>query len=248
MQLECLSHAPDLPSLLRCLEQVSPLLDAMPDVVFFVKDLDARYVLVNQTLAQRCGFRDKAPLLGRTAEDVFPRRFGHLYTEQDRQVLEAGDQLSDQLELHLYPGRKPGWCLTHKLPLRDPAQRVIGMAGISYDLQAPQSSHPAFQRLAAVDAYIREHFAEPISLDDLTAIAGLSASQLGRLCKRIFQLSPRQMIHKARLGAATQLLAGELPITEIAYRCGYADHSAFSRQFKALTGLSPSQYRERCHA
>ena len=80
--------------------------------------------------------------------------------------------------------------------------------------------------------------------DDLTQIAGLSVAQLERHCKRIFQLTPRQMIHKARLGAASQLLAGELPITEIALQCGYTDHSAFSRQFKALTGLSPTAYRE----
>jgi AraC-like DNA-binding protein len=53
------------------------------------------------------------------------------------------------------------------------------------------------------------------------------------------------MIHKARLEEASRLLLDhDLPITEIALRCGYTDHSAFSRQFRALTSLSPSQYRE----
>ena len=55
----------------------------------------------------------------------------------------------------------------------------------------------------------------------------------------------RQMINKARLDEGSRLLLHtELPITEIALRCGYTDHSAFSRQFRALTGLSPSQYRD----
>ncbi|MDT4840064.1 HTH-type transcriptional activator RhaS [compost metagenome] len=120
------------------------------------------------------------------------------------------------------------------------------MTGISYDLQVPESDHPAYQKIAAVDAHIREHYANPIKLDELTRIAGLSIAQLERHCKRIFQLTPRQMIHKARLGAASRLLAGRMPLDEVARSCGYTDHSAFSRQFKALTGLSPSQYRESC--
>lgn len=234
----------DLPALLASLSAVAPLLDAMPGVVFFIKDPQARYALVNQTLASRCGVRHTSELLGRTAEDVFPSRFGPLYTAQDLQVLATGDGLADQLELHLYPGRQPGWCLTHKLALRDTTGQIIGMAGISCDLPAAQAAHPAYQKLAAMDEHIRRHYAQPISLAELTAITGLSVAQLERHCKRIFQLTPRQMIHKARLGAASQLLLDELPITEIALRCGYTDHSAFSRQFKALTGLSPSQYRD----
>lgn len=224
--------------------QVEALLDAMPGVVFFVKDERARYVLVNRTLARRCGVKEKTELLGRSADEVFPSSLGPLYAEQDRRVLRGGATLENQLELHLYPGRQPGWCLTHKQALRDADGAIIGMAGISHDLPAAQSAHPAYGRLAAVDAHIREHYDQPLSLADLTAIAGLSVAQLERHCKRIFQLTPRQMIHKARLGAASQLLAGDAPITEIALRCGYTDHSAFSRQFKALTGLSPSQYRE----
>ncbi|KPA87904.1 transcriptional regulator, AraC family [Pseudomonas asplenii] len=235
----------DLPTLLNSLHSIAPLLDTLADVVFFIKDNQARYAFANQTLARRCGFKHTEALLGLTADRVFPERFGASYTEQDRRVLGSGRELADQLELHLYYGNQPIWCLTHKVPLRDPQGQIVGLAGISRDLQLPQSNHPSFPKVAAVDAYIREHFSQPISLAELTGIAGLSVAQLERQCKRIFQLTPRQMIHKARLEEASQLLLqADLPITEIALRCGYTDHSAFSRQFRALTGLSPSHYRE----
>ena len=66
---------------------LEPVFDAMPDVVFFVKDAEARYALVNRTLASRCGYKDKTALLGKTAEDVFPRRFGRIYTAQDLSLI-----------------------------------------------------------------------------------------------------------------------------------------------------------------
>ena len=235
----------DLPTLLSNLQPIAPLLDTLSDVVFFIKDRDARYAFVNQTLARRCGFKHSEQLLGLTADSVFPENFGPLYTEQDRRVLSSGRMLADQLELHLYFGNQPIWCLTHKLALRDEQGHIVGLAGISRDLPTPQSTHPAYLKLAAVDAHIRSHFARPISLSELTTIGGYSVAQLERHCKRVFQLTPRQMIHKARLEEGSRLLLStDLPITEIALRCGYTDHSAFSRQFRALTSLSPSQYRD----
>lgn len=235
----------DLPTLLSSLEPIAALLDTLSDVVFFIKDSQARYAFVNQTLARRCGFKHTAQLLGRTADMVFPERYGPLYTEQDRRVLSSGRELADQLELHLYYANQPIWCLTHKLALRDEKGHIVGLAGISRDLQLPQSNHPAFQKLAAVDAHIRKHFARSISLAELTAMSGYSVGQLERHCKRVFQITPRQMIHKARLEESSRLLQEtDLPITEIALRCGYTDHSAFSRQFRALTSLAPTQYRD----
>ena len=235
----------DLPTLLRSLKPIAALLDTLSDVVFFIKDSEARYAFVNQTLVRRCGFKHTEELLGRTADRVFPERYGPLYTEQDRRVLSSGRELVDQLELHLYSANQPIWCLTHKLALRDEQGQIVGLAGISRDLQLPQSSHPAFPKLAAVDAHIRKHFARPISLTELTEIAGYSVGQLERHCKRVFQITPRQMIHKARLEESSRLLLEtDLPITDIALRCGYTDHSAFSRQFRALTSLAPSQYRD----
>ncbi|MGE8369037.1 helix-turn-helix domain-containing protein [Cupriavidus sp.] len=233
----------DMATLLDTISLITPLLNAIPNVVFFIKDLQARYLVANLTLATRCGFRRIDPLLGKTSAEVFPAYLGQRYTEQDRRVLDTGCAIAQQLELHLYPARDAGWCMTCKHPLLDRDGRIIGMAGISHDLQCARDTHPAYQRLAAVDTYIREHYMRPILLSELTGLTGLSAAQLERYCKRIFHLTPRQMIHKARLERASELLSTDMPITDIALECGYTDHSAFCRQFKALTGLTPRQFR-----
>jgi AraC-like DNA-binding protein len=94
-----------------------------------------------------------------------------------------------------------------------------------------------------VDAHIRTHFHRRITLGELKRIAGISVAQLERYCKRVFHLTPRQMIQKVRLEHAHRLLHGDQPITEVALLCGYTDHSAFTRQFKASTGFTPRQYR-----
>lgn len=237
-------HRPSsLRSVLNSLALIAPLLNAIPNVVFFIKDINARYLLANLTLAKRCGFKTVTPLLGKTSADVFPAQLGSGYTEQDLRVLQQGVQIQDQLEMHLYSGRETGWCLTQKLALYDKHGKIIGMAGISHDLQEAKANHPAYQRLAAIDLYIRQHYSRQIALGELTLLTGLSVAQIERYCKRIFHLTPRQMIHKVRLEKATELLASELPITDIALQCGYTDHSAFSRQFKAMTGSTPRDFR-----
>jgi PAS domain-containing protein len=80
----------DLPTPLSSLQSIAALLDTLSDVVFFIKDSEARYAFANQALARRCGFKHTEELLGRTADMVFTERYGPLYTEQDRRVLCSG--------------------------------------------------------------------------------------------------------------------------------------------------------------
>jgi AraC-like DNA-binding protein len=240
-------EATTLPQMVAHFSLLEPLFDAMPDVVFFVKDHEARYVIVNTTLAARCGCKDRRALLGKTAAEAFPSRFGHIYTEQDRAIVRDNSRLIDQLELHLYPGREPGWCLTSKVPLHDTQGRVLGVAGISRDLQAAEGAHPAYQRLAIAAKYIQDNYAQPLKLSSLATLIDMSVAQIERYFHKVFHLTPRQMLLKTRLDAASELLASESSITEIAALCGYNDHSAFTRQFKATVGLTPSQYRALLH-
>ncbi|MUQ38843.1 AraC family transcriptional regulator [Acinetobacter baumannii] len=232
-----------LEDFLKNLESIEPLFDALSSVVFFIKNTEARYVFVNQTLVNRCGLKDKTAILGKTSSEVFPHSLGKIYTSQDLQVIRRGKKLTEQLELHLYAKNQSGWCLTYKEPLFDADGNLVGIAGISNDLNMPENTHPAFYKMVQVEEYIKKNYAETITLAHLTAIAGVSVAQLERFCKKIYHLTPRQMISKIRLQVATELLATDLPITQIGLRCGYTDHSAFCRQFKLHTGMSPTLYR-----
>ncbi len=220
------------------------LFDALPDVVFFVKNPRGQYVVLNETLARRCGARSKQEMLGKTAEDVFPAPLGASYAAQDRQVL-AGRAIRDRLELHLYPDCSRGWCLTQKFPLYDSGGRIVGMAGLSRDLQRPDERRADYRPVAAALESLQGRLDRPARVGDLARRARMTPPRFTRVVRRIFGLSPGQMLIKLRIDAAARaLLETGDAITGIALACGYADHSAFSRQFKAAVGVTPRQFRE----
>ncbi len=223
------------------------LFDQLTDVVFFVKNARGCYTVVNRTLMQRCGCQHKSELIGRTPLDVFPSVLANGYASQDQHVIRRGQAIDNQLELHLYINQTPVWCLTHKIPLFDREGSIVGLAGISRDLHMPDNHHPVYQRIADVVAYIQQHYAKQLTLECLAQVAQLSVAQLERYMQRIFQLTPKQFIMKTRVETATRLLGQEQTIAAIAFACGYADHSAFSRQFKAAVGISPVAYRKLHH-
>jgi AraC-like DNA-binding protein len=66
---------------------------------------------------------------------------------------------------------------------------------------------------------------------------------LERHVTQLYGVTPRQLLARARLEAALALLAGDASIAAIAHACGYTDHSAFARQFRRSTGLSPRDWR-----
>ena len=222
------------------------LFDRIPDVVFFIKDRDGRYVVVNQTLVTRCGRREKKELLGQTARQVFPSPLGNRFFEQDRRVLASGIPIVQNLELHLYPNRLEGWCLTDKLPLSGDDGQITGIAGISRDLQSPGVEAGHLAEVAAALDYVRSTFGSEIQVKELAEICGLSIYQLNRRLRAIFGITVSQLISKSRIDAASEMLRdGITPIAEVAYSCGYFDQSAFSRVFRKTVGLTPRQYRTR---
>lgn len=216
------------------------VLDGLPGAVVFVKDAACRYVFANRTLAARLGLPEAGALLGRTAAELFPTPLGERYLNQDRGAL-AGEDVTDLLELHLYPGGAAGWCLTSKRALRDQAGRVVGLSGLSRDVALHAGAAPG---LASALERIQTGYAGALDIRTLAHTAGLSLSAFERACRRTFGLTPGQLLTRARLDAATRLLAAtDLPVARVAVEVGYFDHSAFTRAFRTAVGLTPSEFR-----
>lgn len=225
---------------------VDRLFDGVPDIVFFVKDTYGKYVSVNDTLAKRCGLSSKEDVLGRTAEELFPAPLGTAFAGQDRGLLAGGPAIRDHLEIHLYPGGGSGWCLTYKEPVIDPDGGIIGICGISRDLQQPVETGDDYAALSGCIEHIHRNLDQPLRLPALAEMADMSVYQFDQRIRALFRLSAGQYLVKVRIDAACAELRNTVrPIAQIALDCGYSDQSSFSRQFRQTVGMSPLAYRRK---
>lgn len=223
---------------------VEQVTDLMHDTAFFIKDSAGRYVVVNQSLIQRHGLTSKAQMIGQRPCDVCPGDFGRIPTEQDAQVLRTGKPIIERLEMFWWKPHVPVWGLTSKIPVRDEKGNVTGLIGISKDLTALVSRDEVPQGVAQALRHLERSFDEAVSPSSLAKKAGMSAARFARVIKRIHGISPMQLITKTRISAGSRLLCDtDSSIAEIALSCGFADHSAFTRAFRAVTSYSPSAYR-----
>jgi len=97
------------------------------------------------------------------------------------------------------------------------------------------------ERFAPVFTYIEEHFQEDISVEQLSALAGLSRSHFSRLFKELSGQTILQYITAKRLQQAYHLLRhSSLSVSEVAEATGFNDIYYFSRIFKKHKKIAPS--------
>lgn len=98
--------------------------------------------------------------------------------------------------------------------------------------------------LARVLSYIREHYAEPLGVDELAAIAMQSRFHFIRSFKTHTGTSPYQYVLRIRVEAAKGLLLHtRMTVTDVALQAGFASVSQFHRAFAKTAGMTPEQFR-----
>jgi AraC-like DNA-binding protein len=104
-------------------------------------------------------------------------------------------------------------------------------------------------RIARTIAWLKTHFAEPLSIEALAREAHMSTSSLHFHFRNVTSMSPLQYQKLLRLQEARRLLVGETTdVSDAGYRVGYESPSQFSREYSRLFGLAPSRDAQRLRA
>lgn len=90
------------------------------------------------------------------------------------------------------------------------------------------------------------HFAEPLDLQSLAAIAGISKFHFQRLFTATYGRSPAAYLSERRIERAQDLLrATNLTVTEVCHAVGFSSLGSFSSRFRQLVGEPPSAFQQR---
>ena len=128
----------------------------------------------------------------------------------------------------------------------------LGAAVAAHLLRRHQTPQPPLRpgafgpaTLRKLTDYIEAHLGEPIRLQDLANIAGVSSYQLVRRFKESKGQPPHQFVLRRRIERAREMLRHpDKTILEVALSCGFSSQSHFSNVFRLLTGTTPRKYRD----
>lgn len=111
----------------------------------------------------------------------------------------------------------------------------------SQSVPAPHTSKE-IRRITPILEYIQENLAEPLNLDQLSAVFYLSKHHLCRLFKSTTGFTVMEYMIHSRIAHARTLLQQGYTVQGAGERSGFTDNSHFIRTFGKLTGTSPGKY------
>lgn len=109
------------------------LMETIPASIYF-KDLESRFIQVNQSMARALRAESPAQLMGKSDADFFKDEHAAQARADEVKIIESGKAFEKFIEKETFPDGSVGWVLSSKLPFRDKEDKIIGTFGISSDV------------------------------------------------------------------------------------------------------------------
>lgn len=114
---------------------LNSLITTIPDNIYF-KDLECRFVRINEAMSRSFGLRNPSEAVGKTDADFFAPEHARTALEDERRVIARGESMVGREEKEIWPDGRVTWVSTTKVPLRDKAGKITGLVGVSRDITA----------------------------------------------------------------------------------------------------------------
>ena len=224
---------------------VEELVGFLPDVNFFAKDRQGRFMLMDDGFVSLLGCADRREVLGKTDFDFFPRDIAAKYVSDDTRVMKTGQPIRNLTEPIPNSDRTFSWWLVNTVPLRNRIGEPVGVAGLLSRLSQHNVPSHYGKSMFAVLEHIGRHYQSPVTVKELAGVAAMSERAFSRNFVLTFQMTPMRYVNRVRLQAARHALLGtNHPLADIAEECGFYDQSHMTALFTRLFGVSPRRYRE----
>ena len=103
----------------------------------------------------------------------------------------------------------------------------------------------SLNKLSAITSYMKENYAQELSLEEVARIFGYSPTYLSRMFQKYAGITYKSYLQNIRLEYAMKdLKGGKYNITETALRSGFSGSKAMARAFRKKYGILPSEYKE----
>lgn len=225
---------------------VMELFEHTPNVYFYAKDLESRYIKVNRATLTIFNLDNEVDLIGQTDRAFQPPAMAEAYLAEDRRVMANRKTIANQVWLVPHVRGKPNWYVSTKTPLFDSAQNIIGLAGAMYPIATPADKQVYFRELLPALNYIDENYRETIAIETLADLTRFSITHFNRRFRELLRVSPTEHILALRIQEAQRLLITQtINMSEVATRTGFFDQSHFTKRFKKATGMKPLDYQKR---
>ena len=158
------------------------LMESTADSIYF-KDRECRLLRVSRKMAKDLGFSDPAELIGKTDIDLFGEAFGDGTRLDDIRIMDMDRPIIGVIESRQMEDGRTNWTLTTKLPLHDESGAVIGLVGITREINEIRQTEVALQHLATHDTLtdLPNRFLMVDRIDQLLARSKRSATDFAVL-------------------------------------------------------------------
>jgi AraC-like DNA-binding protein len=219
--------------------------NSLPDVLFYIKDTHCRWVTCNDASLRFLNFRSRQEVYGAVEYDFFPKKIADVIRADDESVLKSGLKITNRTELIVDDRGRLAWVSTNKMPVFSETDEIIGLIGTTRLMRQMDELPAEYLPFHKAIDHIQENIGKTIYVSDLARISNLSVSQFRKRFIRLFRLPPQEFVIRSRLQMAAKMLSTtDMPLVQVALKCGFCDQSYFTKQFQGFFDTTPARYRK----